>query len=170
MNRRTLCLLLLATPCSTIAAPTATDALAGMSKRGSGEFRRYGFAIYDATLWSLGNDPTQPPLAIKLTYKRNIHSQAIVAASIDEIRKLGFQNDAQLKAWEMQMAKLFPDVRSGVSIIGIYATNSAQFYFNEKFLGVIDDAVFARTFFDIWLSKNTSAPQLRQALIQNVVL
>jgi len=167
MNGRVMCLVL-ATACSAVAESAIENTLDGMNRWGSGEFRRYGFSIYDATLWSMNDDPTQPPLALQLTYKRRIEGRAIVAVSIEEIRKASINNDAQLNEWEARMAKLFPDVRAGDRIVGVYTASGAAFYHNEKYIGTIADAHFARAFFDIWLSEKTSAPELRRSLLKRV--
>lgn len=139
--------------------------LENMKCWGSGEFSRYGFLIYAATLWAAGDDPSQPPLAIKLTYKRTISSDAIVAASVDEMRKLAVADKTQLGIWRVQMQKLFPDVRPGDQILGVYDGQGARFFYNDKFIGAIDDTEFARAFFGIWLNIKTSAPDLRAALL-----
>ena len=167
MKRHCLILLLIACAWPGIgwANPALATQLDNMQRWGSGDFRRYGFLIYTATLWAGGNDPTQPPLAISLTYKRTISAGAIVEASVDEIRKLGVVNEAQLIQWRAQMREIFPDVRAGDRILGLYDEKGARFFFNEQFIGSIESAEFARAFFGIWLDVKTSAPDLRNALL-----
>lgn len=142
-------------------APTA-----GLTRWGSGEFRRFGFLIYRATLWVGGNDPLRPPLALRLTYERNILGRDIAAASVKEIRKLGISDDARLKRWGEQMANIFPDVRPGDHILGLHLPEGARFFYNDRPAGGVDDPDFARAFFAIWLDPKTSAPELRAALLQ----
>jgi len=161
-SRRRLLLALAAAPLSAYAS---TDPMAGLSRWGSGEFRRFGFLVYEAALWA-GDDPLRPPLALKLTYKRNIAGQAIAEASVKEIRNLGIADELSLKRWGEQMARLFPDVKPGDHIIGQYRAEAAVFHFNDRQLGSIDDPVFARAFFAIWLDPKTSAPDLRAALLK----
>ena len=161
-SRRSLLLALAAAP---FAAFASTDPTAGLKRWGSGEFRRFGFLVYEATLWA-GADPLRPPLALRLTYKRNIDGLAIAEASVKEIRNLGVTDAATLKRWGDQMAALFPDVKSGDQIIGQYQPDAARFYFNERLIGRVDDPLFARAFFGIWLDPKTSAPDLRAALLK----
>lgn len=53
-----------------------------LQKYGSGEMRRFGFLVYEAQLWAAAN-PSDPPIALQLTYKRDIAGARIVdAASI----------------------------------------------------------------------------------------
>ena len=146
------------------AAPAAV--LAGWRRWGSGEFRRFGFLVYEASLWSAGDDPLQPPLALELTYQRQIAGPLIVDASIEEIRQLGVADEARLAQWRVQIAGLFPDVGPGDRLLGVHLADGARFYFNERPLGAIDDAAFARAFFAIWLDQRTSAPALRAALLK----
>jgi hypothetical protein len=166
MNRRRFIYCLAVFPFTASADSMAENPLAGMTRRGTAEFRRYGFLIYEATLWALGNNPTIPPLALKLTYKRNIKSEDIVGASVDEIRHLGIADETQLNLWRTQMAKIFPDVRPGDHILGLYLDDGAQFFYNDKFIGSIENTEFARAFFGIWLNENTSAPSFRSALLK----
>ena len=141
-----------------------TDPLAGLQRWGNGQFRRFGFLVYEATLWA-GADPLRPPLALRLDYKRTIAGSAIAEASVKEMRQLG-ADDASLKRWGEQMSKLFPDVRDGDHILGLYRPDRAGFLFNGRPLGDIVDAEFARRFFAIWLDPQTSAPELRAALLK----
>jgi hypothetical protein len=45
-----------------------------------------------------------PPLALKLTYKRNISGRDIAEASVKEIRNLGIADESRLRSWGEQMA------------------------------------------------------------------
>lgn len=159
--RRRLLLGLAALPFAAVANP---DPTAGLKRWGNGEFRRFGFLVYEATLWA-ADDPQRPPLALRLDYKRTIAGAAIAEASVKEMRALG-GDDVLLKRWGEQMTRLFPDVRTGDYIIGQYRPEGASFYFNGRLLGSVDDAGFARAFFGIWLDARTSAPELRAALLR----
>ena len=141
-----------------LAAGAAGDPTQGLQRRGQGRFTRFGLLIYEATLWS-GASPEEPPLALRLDYRRSI-----ARASVDEMRRLG-ADEASLSRWGAQMAALFPDVRAGDAILGVYQPGRAEFLFNGRWLGAIDDAEFARRFFAIWLDPRTSAPALRAALL-----
>ncbi|PKO88727.1 MAG: hypothetical protein CVU16_13400 [Betaproteobacteria bacterium HGW-Betaproteobacteria-10] len=140
--------------------------VAGFTRWGTGEFRRFGFLVYEATLWSAGDDPLRPPLALKLTYKRHIAGQDIAAASVKEIRNLGMADSAQLKYWGEQMNRIFPNVKPGDQILGLHLPEGARFFYNDQPAGTIDDPAFARAFFAIWLDSKTSAPDLRTALLK----
>ncbi len=136
----------------------------GLRRWGPGEYRRFGFLVYEATLWG-GDDPARPPLALRLDYRRNIAGSAIAEASVKEMRQLG-ADEALLRRWGPEMARLFPDVKPGDHIVGVYRPEGASFLFNGRPLGEIPEPEFARRFFGIWLDPRTSAPDLRAALLR----
>ena len=163
--RRACLLALLAAPFLSQASFANTDPTGRLTRWGTGEFRRFGFLVYEATLWA-ADDPQRPPLALKLTYKRNIDGVAIADASVKEIRNLGLADEATLRRWGEQMRQLFPNVKPGDHLVGHYQPEAARFYFNDQLIGSIEDAAFARAFFAIWLDPRTSAPDLRAALLR----
>jgi hypothetical protein len=173
MRRREASLALAATPllllppvASANQPPKALSALLpDLRPWGSGEFRRFGFLVYEATLWAGESEQPKPPLALGLTYKRNIEGKAIAEASVDQMRRFE-ASDAQLKGWGQQMLALFPDVKPGDRIVGLQLADRAGFFFNEQPIGEIDDPAFARAFFAIWLDPRTSEPSLRTALLK----
>ena len=154
-------------PAITSSAFANTDPTAGLKRWGNGEFRRFGFLVYEATLWA-GDDPQRPPLALRLDYKRNLSGVAIAEASVKEMRPMG-GDEASLKRWGEQMAKIFPDVKAGDSIIGHYRPEGAAFIYNGRPAGEIMEPEFARRFFGIWLDPRTSAPDLRALLLRRPV-
>jgi hypothetical protein len=144
--------------------PRPPEVPAPLSRQGSGRFRRFGFHVYDATLWAAAPALTSPPLALELVYRRTIRGRDIAQASVDEMRRLGVP-ESRLAEWGLRMQSLFPDVRDGDRIVGLHEPDTARFWFNGRVLGSIDDAAFARGFFGIWLDPRTSAPELRTALL-----
>jgi hypothetical protein len=166
ITRRRLLLALAAWPLAGWATSGPASLTAGFQRWGTGEFRRFGFLVYEATLWSAGDDPQRPPLALKLTYKRKISGRDIAEASVKEIRNLGIADEKQLAQWGEKMAKIFPDVRPGDHILGVHLPEGARFFYNDQLVGSIEEPAFARAFFAIWLDPKTSAPDLRTALLK----
>lgn len=140
------------------------DPLAGLKPWGTGEFRRFGFLVYEATLWA-GENPLHPPLALRLDYKRNIDGKAIAEASVKEMRRF-VSDETRLQSWGAEMRRVFPDVKPGDHILGVYQSGSARFYQGEQLLGTINSPGFADAFFAIWLDARTSAPDLRAVLLK----
>lgn len=159
-RRRAMLLALAAWPL----AGLAMEAPAPLRRWGSGEFRRFGFLVYEATLWA-GDDPQRPPLMLRLDYKRDIAGPDIAAASVREMRRT-VADEARLRAWGERMARIFPDVKRGDHIVGHYRPEGAVFIQDERLLGRVDDPDFAQAFFGIWLDPRSSAPELRAALLR----
>lgn len=160
-QRRALLLALAAWPASWLAA---METPARLRRWGSGEFRRFGFLVYEATLWA-GDDPQRPPLLLRLDYKRNIAGTAIAEASVKEMRRT-VADEARLADWGRRMARIFPDVQPGDHIVGHHLGDGAVFMQGERLLGRVDEPDFAQAFFGIWLDPRTSAPELRAALLR----
>lgn len=164
IDRRSVLVSLVVAPFMLAAAAADPAPMAGLRRWGNGQFRRFGFLVYEATLWA-SDTPPAPPLALRLDYKLSVAARDIVSASVTEMRRLG-GDDARLPDWAERMTRLFPDVRAGDHLIGIHRPGGAFFSHNGRDLGGIADPQFARRFFAIWLDPRTSAPDLRTALLR----
>lgn len=151
-------------------ARVALPLLAQPRQVGSGLYSWWGFDVYQASLWAEpGFDAAALPrqrYALELHYRRDFKGRDIAQRSIDEMRRVGSFSDAQAQAWLQAMVAVFPDVSNGDRLTGVNLPGrGAQFYANGKPTGEIADPEFARLFFGIWLSEQTSAPKLRLALL-----
>lgn len=80
------------------------DSLPGAQVIGSGEFRKYGFDVYSARLWSTSRPlASDQPFALELIYQRNISREDLVNASVREIKRLAGStvSDGQLASWQV---------------------------------------------------------------------
>lgn len=140
-----------------------------LTAKGQGQFRRFGFHVYDAKLWThtsaTNTVAVAPPYALQLTYFMNIKAKKIIDASIDEMQRQK-KNQAFLPQWRQALAGVIPTVKKGDTITGVHDDNSAIFYLNGDYLGEINDNHFANAFFGIWLDEDTSDPTLRKKLLQ----
>lgn len=140
-----------------------------MRPLGSGEMRWLGLSIYHASLWTAATrfDDAEP-FALVLRYSRDIPGSRLVATSLDELERLGTRDQEVLKRWRGWLVGVFPDVKTGESIVGVYLPlRGAAFYHQGRLTGEILDAEFARAFFAIWLDEQTRAPDLRARLLGN---
>jgi len=146
-----------------------------MQLLGSGKMTWFGLHVYDAALWSPSASARaqQPldldvPFALALRYSRDFEGERIAERSLVEIERLGFGTREQRSRWLAAMRGLFPDVRAGETLTGLYRPGEgAEFFHQDRSLGRIEDAAFARAFFSIWLDPRTRAPRLREQLIGN---
>jgi hypothetical protein len=145
-------------------------ALPTASLSGQATMTFWGLNVYRATLWvAPGFAETayaQSPFALDLAYLRDLKGADIAKRSLVEMRRQAPITPAQEAAWEAQMRTLFPDVKTGDRITGVNLPGTgAVFWSNGRLLGEVRDTAFARLFFGIWLSPQTSEPQLRRALL-----
>lgn len=143
--------------------------LPGARLQGSGRLRFMGLRVYDARLWvgerAVGAD-WSVPLALEIEYRRALDGAQIAERSLAEMRRQGEITAPVAERWLAGMARTFPDVREGDRLTGFMMPGQgARFFVNGRLNGELIDAEFARFFFGIWLSPQTSEPSLRQALL-----
>ena len=106
---------------------------------------------------------------MRLSYLRNLDGEKIADRSIEEMRAQGFNDEIKLAAWHTQIRRIFPDVNDGTTLSGVYTKNQETiFYKNGSEIGRIKDPEFGQAFFNIWLSTDTSEPDLRAQLLGNL--
>lgn len=140
----------------------------GWAPVGEGALRWLGFSIYRAALWAPqdGNWLESMEFALVLRYQRDISGQRLVRTSLDEMRRLGVQDETLLRSWRAVLEQAFPDVLAGDMIVGLVRPGEGvKFYHGDQLKAHIDDPFFAQAFFGIWLDERTREPSLRAQLI-----
>ena len=143
----------------------------GLRLAGQGTLRMLGFRIYEVRLFvtrqGLRSDAlTAFPFALDLRYAMSFKGTDIARRTREEMEKLGRGSDSERQAWELQLAKLLPDVRDGDHLTGLYRPASGTtLLLNGRHLADIPGDAFARAFFAIWLDPRTTAPSVRTALL-----
>lgn len=166
--KRLLAVLCLVWATTAQAIPEAARSLApDWTVLGQGEMRWFGLRLYSAELWSSRTrfDPDQT-FALRITYARRFEGKRLSSASVDEMRRIGYQDATQLARWQQTMDRVFPDVAEGDVLTGVYLpARGAAFYLGTRLLAEVEDPEFARAFFAIWLDPRTREPGLRQQLL-----
>jgi len=165
MRKILISLFLTLTLSSVFAAPTFTSLLPGAQQVGQGMFKRFGWSIYEASLYAPeGRFNPRQPYALALTYERTISGDRLVESSLEQMRKLGAPVDERPN-WVTELARVLPSVSKGVTLTGVYRPGEGAIFYQMNIeTGRMDDDL-ARWFFAIWLDPRTSEPSLRQALI-----
>lgn len=134
---------------------------------GEGRLRYWVWDVYDARLYAPNGEwSAQAPYALRLIYLRDLQGDEIAKRSIKEIRKQGLSDEVKLARWYTQMRNIFPNVTEGEEITGIYLDDRVTvFYDGKEEIGRVLDPQFGQYFFKIWLSEDTSAPELRRQLL-----
>ncbi len=147
--------------------PSVVKEHVGLSVRGETLLRFIGMKVYDARLWTQGKAHSYDDLfALELVYDMNFKGKEIAERSVGEMRKTGVRDEAKLMRWGDEMAKIFPDIKKGDALIGVFVPNKeVRFFSREKLIATVSDPEFAKAFFDIWLSEKTSEPKLREKLL-----
>ncbi|MEE4146733.1 MAG: chalcone isomerase family protein [Halieaceae bacterium] len=123
--------------------------------------------VYDSRLFTPGGAYTEGtrPLRLEIQYLRDIRREDLVENTRKEWQRLGVVG-AQAQQWLDTVARLWPDVRKNdVLALALDNQDRTTFLLNGEVLGAIDDPGFGRDFLAIWLSPETSRPELRLALL-----
>ena len=134
---------------------------------GTGQASIMFWDLYEASLFAPeGVFSQDKPFAISLKYLMDIEGRKIADHSTKEMRRLGVSDEVKLATWHSQMDNLFPNVKEGNQITGIYTSDKRSiFYKDDHKIGEIKDPEFGHNFFRIWLDQKTERPTLRLKLI-----
>ena len=134
------------------------------SLQGHGRLTFWGFDVYDARYY-VADPKGQNGFALEIHYIRSFKGTDLAKRTIDEMTRLGV-SEKQRMIWLQSLEKIFPDIASGDTLIGIHLPDRGTlFLHNGKPVGDIPGDAFAKAFFGIWLDERTSVPKLRSALI-----
>ena len=144
-----------------------TKDVMGLTVRGSAVMRFFGLKVYDVRLWTQMKPFTYAdPFVVELVYDISLKGKDIADRSVKEMRAQGIGDEMKLKRWGEEMARIFPDIKQGDTLIGVSLPGKeARFYNRDKLIATVPDPEFAKAFFDIWLSEKTSEPKLRVKLL-----
>jgi hypothetical protein len=127
--------------------------------------------LYTARLWAPSRVTSmeqlwQTPFALSLTYDINILPEKLASVSLDKMQEQEAIPKETAAQWQQQLAKLFPEITKGTTLIGLYnPKGSMQLYRDGQLLGEITEAQFAQRFFEIWLHPRTTYPKNRLELL-----
>lgn len=151
--------------------------LAATAQANPQDLQLVGKARLDVMFWSIYDSrllapqgkyqPGVRPLRLEITYLRNIDAEDLVKRTREEWEHLGLAHPEQ-EDWLSRLGVLWPDIRKQDTLsLHLEQDNSSAFYLNGELLGEVEDADFGQQFLDIWLSPQTSRPELRSALLGN---
>jgi len=134
---------------------------------GEGRMTYLTMDIYDATLYAPeGRLSEERPLALSLTYLRSLRGSRIADRTVEEMRKQGFHDELTLAAWHNTLQDIFPNVGNGTTLTGVLKEDGTTVFYRDGIeIGHVSDTRFGPKFFSIWLSPDTSEPDLRRQLL-----
>jgi hypothetical protein len=149
--------------------PTVVEAaeVPNLQLLGYGRFRKLLWDVFDASLWVSGDSwSLNQTFVLELRYARDVKGADIVDGTRDQWKHLGYNDQARQTEWLAQLSAIFPDVKKGDQLAGVYLPGrETRFFHNGQPIGEISDPEFGRHFFAIWLDEKTSQPMLRAHLL-----
>lgn len=131
------------------------------------------FTLYDSQLLTPDGrwQPAQWPLALVITYRRDISRQELLDATLEQWQAQNTGSSEQRKQWLQQLAAFWPDVSDGTRLAFQADTRGGQFYWQAagtqsviKPIGPRFDAAFRDAFLNIWLAPSSTYPDIRREL------
>ena len=134
---------------------------------GSATLKVFFWTIYNSTLYSGDGSYSgiEPDLALQIVYHRSISKDELLDRTEKEWEKFSPGHKSQ-QTWLSRLDQIWPDVQRGdVIVLRVNKSFASDFYFNDKFVGAIEDREFTEQFLSLWLSERSSYPKLRSILI-----
>jgi hypothetical protein len=135
----------------------------GQAKASALFMTAYKAALWtDAPSWSM-----DAPFALSITYAMSFDTDDLVSRTIKEMKHVDPSfGDAEVAKATPQLNKAFPPVKSGDTITALYVPGKpVRFWRDGKRTGRLD-AAYAKDFFGIWLSPQTSDSGMRSDLLK----
>ncbi|MEZ9197511.1 chalcone isomerase family protein [Shewanella sp. 10N.286.54.B9] len=144
--------------------------ISALKEVGRGEMEWWWFTLYRARLLTVDGEYHQGryPMVLEIEYYQEIPSERLLEATVDQWQHLQLDKKRQLQ-WQASLSELWPDVNEGDTLsLQVLSPKSSQFYFNGKPLEEPMPEGFSEDFLAIWLSTQTSRPELRKQLLGEI--
>jgi len=134
---------------------------------GTGKYAVLFITAYDTELWT---DAAQwsmnAPFALTLRYHIGFSSRYLINRTLREMKGVDpALTDADIARYRKAMA-FFAPASSGDEMTMLYQPGQpVRFFKNGAPTGEVSEPGFAQDFFGVWLSPNTSDPDLRKSLL-----
>lgn len=137
---------------------------------GQGELRWFGIRIYEATLSTpegrFAQFDQHDSVSLEIRYLKNIAAERLVDSARQEWTRLGLLDPQTIERWCAQVAGIWPSVTPGDRITMVVRRDGPTlFYFNDEFVGVVEEDGFGPKLLQIWLHPDTRSKSLRQSLL-----
>ena len=149
----------------TMSALTSADP--ALKKVGEAQLKVLFWKVYNSRLFSADGSYVdgQRPVKLEIQYLRDIDADQLVQRTAAEWQSQGLAHPRQ-DQWLQSLSALWPDVsENDVIALQLDQNDRSSFFINGTFLGYVEDPAFGQSFIDIWLSPNTTRPELRRLLI-----
>ena len=139
---------------------------------GAGKYAVLFITAYDAEVWTdLPQWSMNAPFALTLRYHMSFSSDYLINRSLREMKHVDpVLSSADIERYRKAMA-FFAPASSGDEMTMLYQpgqpgrSEAVHFFKNGKPTGEVSEPGFAKDFFGVWLSPETSDPDLRKSLL-----
>ena len=142
-----------------------------LKKVGEAEFSYLFWDVYDSVLFNLSGSMDQSyewfeqvPLVLEIRYKRDIDAQDLIDNTVDQWQHLGIARE-DYEAYVPWLKEVWPNLKKGDRLALLMQDGHSVFFYNQVEIARQSDPYFGRLFLDIWLSVDTSEPELRNGLL-----
>jgi len=134
---------------------------------GSATLKVLFWTIYDSSLFTPSGvyEGITPGLTLQINYRRNISRANLLKRTREEWQKLDLYQPIH-EEWLSSLEVMWPNLKRGDELVLQVGENlDSGFYFNGAYIGSVEDRRFTESFLAIWLSENSSYPELRNQLV-----
>lgn len=143
------------------------------------EFKKVGSALFSVLFWDIYNstlytesgkynkDDSQQPLVFKIDYLRDISRDDLIERTIEQWQHLDISEKEYLQFLPL-LTEIWPNISAGDSLTLLIKDQKSFFYFNDIYIGHVEDESFGPLFLSIWLSPKTSQKLLRKKLLGEI--
>ena len=159
---------LMVAPVPALAAPAEiASVIHAATPYGSGKYAVLFITAYDTELWTDAPGwSMNAPFALTLRYHIGFSSDYLLNRTLREMKGVDPKlSDADIERYRKAMA-FFAPASSGDEMTMLYQPGEpVKFFKNGAPTGEVNEPGFAQDFFGVWLSPNTSEPDLRKSLL-----
>lgn len=139
-------------------------------------FQQIGLTTFSVLFWDIYKgrllttsgkypvDAEKEQIIYEINYLADISSEDLITRTTEQWQHLGVSAD-RYQAYLPQLVSIWPDIVEGDTLSLLINKRMSYFYFNQNYIGTIEDPTFGQTFIAIWLAENTSQPTLRAELL-----
>jgi hypothetical protein len=137
------------------------------TKIGEGTLSRFGFTVLNMSLWADGRQVDyDTPMALTTHYDVGFYGYQQAERITEEIDRLYPLSNAGKRRYKQKLTRVFPGVEEGDTVTALYLPEEGlRMYRNNRLVGMLDNPEMAKRFFEVWLNRRTSEPELRSQLL-----
>lgn len=145
--------------------PELAQAINAGKPVGSAQMRALWTEVYRASFWSDSGSWKRPPYALSLTYGMSFTAEELAKRTAQEMAHVSSMPEASRAAYAAELKALWPDVKTGDRLTALAEKDRTLFFHNGRRLGSIGGNEFMQAFFGIWLSPDSSEPDMQRQLL-----